>query len=443
MGCWDVRLPDRRIHEGGREDSIWDVFCRIPGKIADNADAGQASDHYCMLEEDLDLLAAYKMPHYRFSLSWPRLLSNGTGAARQSGIDFYNRLIDGLLARSITPWVTLYHWDLPQSLQDKGGWTNRDIVGWFGDYAEFVLKTFGDRVSNWIILNEPSVTSLLGHAYGLYAPGLASERAYASSAHHQNLAVGHAARIAKSYQPGGRIGSSYHYLRVLPESEKTPDDAIHTMDALWNGNFFDPLFKGEYPSSFAALFDPLIRPGDPETCRAPLDFIGLQHYANITARRSSDHAFKTFFGAKNPQAEKTDIGWFVDPQDFTVLLEDFKTRYGNMPIIITENGAVYDDALQGEVCDDPKRIYYLKRYIGAAQAAIERGVNIQGYFAWSLLDNFEWSDGYGPRFGLVHVNYDENCRRTPKSSLKWYQKIIANNGPFSLRSDGGITPCYP
>lgn len=426
---WGTATSAPQIEGGadkdGRSPSIWDTFSAKPGAIEGGGSPAHAADHYNHWEEDLDLLTTYGIKNYRFSLSWPRLMQDGV-TPNQAGIAFYNRLIDGMIERGITPWVTIYHWDLPQALQDKGGWVSRDILGWFSAYADLCFHSFGDRVKNWIILNEPSVTSLLGHGYGFHAPGLKDAHAYAASAHHQNLVIGQIYRAAKKLNPDWNIGSSYTCLRCPPESEETPQSIVDSQHAFWNGNFFDPLFKGHYPNPHADLFKNVIQTGDMEICRVTLDFIGLQHYSSIRAGWRPEWIAETFFGKRPAEKPATGIGWPIEPDEFHGALMDLKKSYGTeIPIIITENGSAWHDTLSPDgQCHDPKRISYLENYLEALHQAVSDGVDVRGYFVWSFLDNFEWSDGYAPRFGLVYVDYENDCKRTAKDSLKWFSQSI-------------------
>ena len=412
----------------GRGTSIWDTFCHTPGTIKNSENADIACDHYNRLEEDLDLIATTG-PHYRCSISWPRVLPHGTGQVNEKGIDFYNRLINGLLERGVTPWVTMYHWDLPQALQDKGGWTHRDISNWFQDYAHILLDRFGDRVNNWMIVNEPSAISLFGHGYGFHAPGLTGLENLMPATHHLNLTIGQVYRMAKSLCPTLNIGSTYTRMDQRPETPDTPLTAVESFDCLWNRNFYDPLLLGRYPAQTLPYIKRYIQNDDMDIVKTDLDFIGIQHYAAIYVREDSAKIYGAFFGDNPTQFEKTGLGWPIDPDGFYDCLMHLKKTYPHLPpIIITENGAVFDDTLdKNGTCHDPKRIAFLKDYIAALSRAIADGVDVRGYFAWTLMDNFEWAEGYTPRFGLVHVDR-ATLKRTPKSSWQWYRQLIQNNG---------------
>ena len=413
--------------EDGRGPSIWDTFSHTPGKILNNDNGDVACDHYHRLEEDLDLIAGV-VPNYRFSISWSRILPEGTGAVNLQGVAFYNRLIDGLIARGVTPWVTMYHWDLPQALQDKGGWANRDVLNWFEEYARVLVDNFGDRVKNWMVLNEPSVFSWLGHGLGFHAPGLANEEAYLSCVHHQNLVIGQTYRQMKAISKDYNVGSAYTMVPILPDIHEYDAEAIETLDAFWNRNFFDPLMLGQYPANFVDRMKPYIYIGDMEVCRVDLDFVGMQHYNAIEAKRDESRVFGAFFGEKDPATPKTDYGWRIDPKGFYDGFMDFTKHYGtDVPMIVTENGAAFFDEVADGKCHDPRRISFLDGYIRAMFNAMEDGARIEGYFVWSLMDNFEWADGYKYRFGMIHVDYPTG-QRTAKDSYFWYGRVVAENG---------------
>lgn len=416
--------------QDGRGPGIWDVFCRQPGRIARGEDADVACDHYHRWREDIDLIAGVA-PHYRFSTCWARLLPEGAGAVNEKGVAFYDRLIDGLLARGVTPWTTMYHWNLPQALQDRGGWVNRDIMGWFGDYADLLLRRFGDRVKNWIILNEPSVHSWCGHGMDMMAPGLKGAENYLPSLHHMNLTVGQVYRQIKSEDAGLNVGSSYTLMPVRGEAPDTDPQVVAMKEAIWNGNFFEPLIKGRYPEITQKLIAPYVRDGDMKIIRTDLDFIGVQHYDAVEARRDETAMFGVNYGAKPPEKPKTAMGWSIDPEGFYECLMAFRARYGDVPLVITENGVAFEDVLDaGGQCHDPQRISFLRGYLGALHRAMGAGVPVKGYFVWSLMDNFEWNQGYRPRFGLVYVDYADHCRRIPKDSYGWYRDVAASGALF-------------
>lgn len=408
----------------GRGPCIWDTFSHIPGKIKNNENGDVACDHYHRLEEDLDLVAGL-VKNYRFSISWSRVLPEGTGAVNPEGIAFYNRLIDGLISRGVTPWVTMFHWDLPQALQDKGGWANREILLWFKEYAQLLSDSFGDRVNNWMVLNEPSVHSWLGHGLGFHAPGLADEKSYLTCVHHQNLVIGQTFRQFKAIKTSYNVGSAYTMVPALNEVGKSDPEAVEIFDAFWNRNFFDPLMLGKYPDKFAGPMAQYIQAGDMELCKTALDFVGVQHYNAIEAKRDETRIFNTFFGDRDTSLPMTDYGWSINPDGFYDGFMDFTKRYGtSVPLIVTENGAAFFDKAENGKSHDPRRISFLEQYIAAMARAMDDGARIEGYFVWSFLDNFEWADGYDYRFGLVHVDYQNEQKRTPKDSYFWYRDLI-------------------
>lgn len=419
-GAWDA---------DGKGPGIWDTFSHRPGAVLNGDHGDVACDHYHRWAEDLDILKTFGIPHYRFSLSWPRLLPEGTGRANEAGIAFYDRLIDGILARGITPWITMYHWDLPQALQDKGGWTNRDILGWFGEYTDLLIGRYGDRVRNWIILNEPNVHAWFGHCLGFHAPGLKGREPYLKAVHHQNLVIGQAARQIRSLQENAYIGSSYQLVPIRTIDRGTTEEDRRRMDGIWNGNHIEPLFHGRYPAMFHADIESLCwRPGDGDIIRAPLDFIGIQHYNPIYMARNDDFPFSCFFGPAPAELPRTGYDWPIDPTGIYECLTGLSRHNHGMDIVITENGAAYLDEVVDGKCDDPARIAYLRDHLASVHRAIADGAPVKGYFVWSFMDNFEWADGYRFRFGMVHVDYKNSCIRTPKSSISFYRDIIENNG---------------
>jgi beta-glucosidase len=416
----------------GRGESIWDRFCRTPGKVANGDTGDRACDHYHRWPEDLDLMASLGVGAYRFSIAWPRIQPEGRGAANGKGIDFYRRLVDGMLERGITPLATLYHWDLPQRLQDDGGWASREIVDRFADYAGLVFEGLGDLVDTWITHNEPWVTSFLGYGYGVKAPGVADWSQALAAAHHTLLSHGRAVHAYRAGGGGGEIGITLDLTHVTGEPE-----AARRLDGHRNRWFLDPVLRGGYPADLVELYEerigPLefVRPGDLEEIAAPVDFLGVNFYQPAVVRPSS---------ADGPLAleqvewdgPRTAMGWTVEPSSLTALLLRLKRDYGEVPLVITENGASYDDPpLDGQtVIEDPQRVAYLRGHVEAVEHAVAGGVDVRGYYVWSLLDNFEWEHGYERRFGIVAVNFD-NLKRTPKRSALWYRDLIARHSEGS------------
>ena len=416
--------------EDGKKASIWDDFVRQPGRVK-NGDTGDvACDHYHRFGEDVALLAELGVKAYRFSLSWPRLLPDGTGAVNLKGVDFYKRLLGALREKDIAPYVTLYHWDLPSALQAKGGWTNRAVVGAFGEYVDAVLKHLGADIPNFIILNEPSVVSYVGHYSGDHAPGLRSAAAMYAAMHHLNMVHGKSYRQIKAAFGAAQVASSYTHFPIYPVDDDPKNvAAARLMMSVWSDGFFGPAFRGAYPANIHDHIAPYVREGDLETCRAPGDFLGINHYCpdyaipvdeEIPARMAYAHN-----AGKIDPIGTTDLGWPIVPRGIYDALTDLKERYNPKRIIITEGGGAFNDApgADGKI-HDQRRIDYYDAYLKEAVRARADGVPLDGYFAWSLLDNFEWAEGYGPRFGLVHVDYKKGCRRTPKDSFHWFRELI-------------------
>ena len=425
---WGVSTSSYQIEgaatEDGRGPSIWDTRCKIPGKIA-NGDTGDvACDHYHRYAEDVTLMKNMGIYAYRFSVAWPRVLPLGRGTPNEAGLAFYDRLIDAQLRAGIEPWICLYHWDLPQALEDLGGWTNRDSVHWFADYTALVAKRYGDRVNRFATFNEFSVFTLFGYAFDWAAPGLKDRAAHLKAIHHVNLAHGAAVDTLRALVPRVSIGAIHNRQRVLPEHD-TPKDmaAAALLDEFWNLTFPDPQLLGTYPGSIQRAIQPYVQAGDMERIRRPLDWFGLNHYGPIFAKDDPEGVWGFAWGDAPPDAPRTEIGWPIFPEAFRDELIDITRRY-RLPIYVTENGFGGNDC-PDQMCEikDHKRILYLRSYTNAMQEALKAGADVRGYFVWSLLDNFEWGNGYGPRFGLVYVDY-KTQQRIPKQSARWYAELI-------------------
>jgi beta-glucosidase len=415
--------------EDGRRDSIWDVFCRKPGAIRDGQTAEVAADHYHRWPEDLDLMARLGVGGYRFSLAWPRIQPTGSGPANPAGLDFYERLTDALLARGITPVPTLYHWDLPQPLEDEGGWLARETAARFAEYAGLAAERLADRIPLWITLNEPFVVTAYGYALGFHAPGKSLMLDALPTAHHQLLAHGLATAALRA--AGVRqVSIANNYSPAWPASDAAADTAAaHAYDILHNRLFTDPLLLGAYPDlSPFGLPGGLdcVRDGDLAVIAAPVDALGVNFYTptRLSALADSPLPFRMEPIAGYPV---TAFGWPVIPAGLTEILVLLKDRYGGAlpPVHITENGCSATDQVseRGTVAD-AARIAYLDGHIRAVHEAMTRGVDVRGYFVWTLMDNFEWTEGYHQRFGLVHVDVTTQ-RRTPKDSFTWYRDLIA------------------
>jgi beta-glucosidase len=413
------------VSEDGRSPSIWDVFSHTRGKIERSETGDVACDHYHRYKEDIALMRKLGVQAYRFSISWSRVIPDGRGRPNAAGLDFYDRLVDETLSAGITPFATLFHWDLPQVLQEQGGFANRDICGWFSDYAIQAASRFGDRVKHWIMLNEPSVYACLGHAQGIFAPGIIDRAAFFAVTHHLNLAQGHALHALRSLDSSWQLGTTLNIHPGVP-ADKSEDSKLMTerYNDLWNRCFLGPLLSGCYPEGVATEFDPYIRPGDLDSICQPISFLGINHYFRAYIQADANELLG--FRPVSPPAElpRTSFDWEINPGVFRDLLLWLHRNYQCPPIYITENGAYFEDAISedGRIHDD-RRIEFLDGYIGAMREAMNQGVDIRGYFVWSFLDNFEWASGYRPTFGLVKVDL-KNQSRLPKDSFYWYRDLI-------------------
>jgi beta-glucosidase len=416
------------VNEDGRGKSIWDVFSHTPGNVR-NGDTGDiACDHYHRWRQDIDLLSRGNFSAYRFSTAWPRILPSGNGIIEQRGLDFYDRLVDGLIANGITPWLCLYHWDLPQALQERGGWLSRGTCAKFADYARIVARRLGDRVKHWLTFNEPNVHALFGHGTGVHAPGLKGLPNALTAMHHLNLAHGRAVQALRAERADLRLGTVISLQPVRPSSDSADDRlAAERFDAMWNGACLAPLIKGTYPGPVSADFAPLVSDGDFTTIRQPIDYLGVNYYAPMYIMQAPDSLFGAWFGATPAGTRFTAMGWPIDAGGLTEELIRLRDRYGNPELYVTENGACHDDQLgaNGTVHDDD-RIAYLRDHFAAARQALAAGVKLRGYFVWTLMDNFEWAEGYSRRFGVVYVDYN-TLKRIPKASYHWIVKFIRDN----------------
>jgi beta-glucosidase len=414
----------------GRGESIWDRFASIEGNVVHGDTGEPACEHYYRWRADLDLIRSLGLEGYRFSIAWPRIQPAGRGPANQRGLDFYRALVEGMLERGIRPLATLYHWDLPQALQDEGGWASREVVERFAEYAGIVYEALGDLVSDWITHNEPWVTSILGYAYGVKAPGVRDWPTALRAAHHALLAHGAAVEAFRATGHDGRIGITLDLTVAIPATGSDPDrEAAERLDGHHNRWFLDPVLRGSYPEDTIAFYErrfgPLdvIRPGDLEAIAQPLDFLGVNFYRPNWAAAIDDGGLDV--GDAPPDLERTSMDWPIAPSYLTDLLVRVRRDYGEIPLLITENGAAFDDRLDGsEVVEDDRRVAYLKAHVEAVERAREQGVDVRGYYVWSLLDNFEWEHGYAKRFGIVFVDFPTQ-RRIPKRSALWYRDLIA------------------
>lgn len=419
----------------GKGESIWDRFAHTPGRIW-NGDTGDvACDHYRRYSEDVEMMADTGLNAYRFSISWPRIYPGGSGRVNKKGFDFYRRLIEKLHLHNIKPALTLYHWDLPQALQDKGGWSNRDTAKYFAEYAAFLFENLDLPVDRWITLNEPWVVAYLGHAFGIHAPGINDFSTALQVSH--NLLLGHGLAV-KRFREIGRngepIGITLNLAPVHSLSDSDADQAAaERTDGFMNRWFLDPLFRGSYPQDMVELFSrsftlPASEDEDSQLIAEPIDFLGINNYTRILVQAGSSD--DDFMGSpvNPPGAEYTEMGWEVYPRGLYELLTRVHRDYGPLPLYVTENGAAYEDRLgEDGTVYDPRRVNYLQDYLLECWRALEEGVPLKGYYAWSWMDNFEWSFGYSKRFGLIYIDYPTG-KRYPKKSASWYKDLISRNG---------------
>jgi beta-glucosidase len=424
------------IDEDGRGPSIWDRFSHEPGRVANDENGDVTSDHYRRWREDADLMAEIGLTAYRFSIAWPRVQPAGSGTANEAGLDHYERVVDALLERGILPCPTLYHWDLPLPLEEAGGWLNRDTAARLGDYASRCFDRLGDRVHTWFTVNEPWVASTLGYRLGLHAPGHTDLREAVVASHH--LLLGHAAAVEafRASRREGRIGIVLSLAPTEPASDAEADrDAARGSDGYTNRWFLDPVFHGRYPDDTLALFERLVGPlaeiraGDVERIGAPSDLLGINYYTRrVVSAGIADGGLPWTVEPASPSVPHTDTGWEITPWKLAELLEGLGPWTSDVPIFVTENGAVFlDQPDPTSRVADAGRVGYLRSHLAAVHRAMERGANVGGYFHWSLLDNFEWAEGFRSRFGLVHVDYPSG-RRLVKDSGREYGRIIASRG---------------
>jgi beta-glucosidase len=427
----------------GRMESIWDTFCRHPGAVAGGDTGEPGADHYRRYSADVDLMHELGLGSYRFSVSWPRIRTDA-GGVNVLGLDFYDRLVDRLLLRGVEPWVTLYHWDLPQSLEDIGGWANRDVAFRFADFAETVTQRLGDRVPFWTTMNEPWCSAFLGYAAGEHAPGRREPRAASAAVHHLLLGHGLAVEAIRRHAPNARAGVTLNLFPVRPSRPGNAEDAevARRVDGLQNRVFLDPLLRGSYPGDLLADLEPFgfgdhVRDEDLATISAPLDMLGVNYYRAYEVTASPGSRDETggpewigvpdFGFVPDDRLPRTDVGWQVQPEGLAETLLRVHHEYPVIPLYVTENGAAYPDVVgpDGKVADHD-RIEFLASHLRSAHDAIRAGVDLRGYFYWSLLDNFEWAKGYAKRFGIVHVDYATQTR-TPKLSAHWYSRVATTN----------------
>jgi beta-glucosidase len=424
-GAWDA---------DGKGPSIWDVFSHKTDRVL-NGDTGDvACDHYHKMPEDVQLMKQLGLKTYRFSISWPRVMPTGRGEVNQAGVDFYDRLVDELLEAGIKPNATLNHWDLPQAIQeDVGGWPARETADWFAEYAQVMFDALGDRVAFWATHNEPWVVAMIGYAFGDFAPGIASYDQAFQATHHLLLSHGKSVQAFREGSYAGGIGIVLNLNWHEPASDREEDVmACQRADEQGGAIYLEPLFNGKYPEMLMEWIGPMapeVKGGDMDIISQPIDFLGVNHY--MTDRVSFHHRGGIFKNAAEPVSAsgfgRTDMGWGINPPGLTKLLVDLKEKYDPV-MFVTENGTALDvPPDEDEYVDDMGRINFLRGFFLAAHDAIQQGAKLRGYYVWSLMDNFEWADGYSKRFGMIRVNYD-TLKRTPKHSYHWYKKVIADNG---------------
>lgn len=418
------------VHEGGRGPSIWDTFSRVPGNVVNGDNGDIACDSYHRYEEDIELLKDLGADVYRFSVAWPRIFPNGVGEVNQEGLDYYHRLVDALLEQGIEPMCTLYHWDLPQALQDNGGWANRETIDAFANYAETMFKEFDGKINYWITLNEPWCISFLSNYVGAHAPGNQDLGLATQISHHLMIAHGKAVQSFRKLNVSGEIGYAPNTTWLEPYSNKQEDIDACRREVGWYVDWFmDPIFKGEYPQFMIDWFEKKgvsldIQEGDLEIIQQPIDFLGINYYTGHVARYKENEGLLDWELIEYGY-DRTDIGWPIYPDGLYKVLTTIKEQYGDIPIYITENGSCYNNEPEDGRVKDVGRINYLKQHLIALDRSIQSGVNIKGYLTWSLLDNYEWAEGYTMRFGIVHVDY-RTLKRTKKDSYYWLKQTIEN-----------------
>ena len=433
---WGVATAAYQIegawNEDGKGPSVWDTFTHKKRKIQNNENADVSCDFYHRYEDDLGRMAAMNIPNNRFSLAWSRVIPEGTGKPNEKGLDFYDRVIDKTLDLGMQPWVTLYHWDIPQALEEKGGWLNRDVMGWFREYADLVTRRYGDRVKNWMVLNEPMAFTALGYLLGIHAPGRRGPYKFLKSVHHATMCQAEGGRVIRANVPEAHIGTTISASKITPKNEKPKHvKAAARVEALLNRLFLEPALGLGYPVDtlpFLKKMRKYIKEGDEEKMAFDFDFIGLQNYTREVVKKSIIPFIRANLIKPHkrgvPEDDITLMGWEVHPEGIYWLLKKFAAYPQIKKIIVTENGCAFEDKLENGRVSDPKRIRFLQNYLKQVLRAQREGVNVKGYFVWTFMDNFEWAEGYHPRFGLVHVDF-ETQKRIIKDSGKWYQGFLA------------------
>ena len=433
---WGVSTAAYQIEGGynadGKGPSIWDTFSQKKKKIFNNQNGNIACDFYDHYADDIVLMYNMGIPNYRFSISWSRILPHGVGAVNHKGIDFYNRVIDFCMELGIEPWITLYHWDLPEALQKKGGWTNREIIHWFSYYVDCCIKNFGDRVKHWMVLNEPMVFTGAGYFLGVHAPGKKGLSSFLAAAHHATICQAEGGRIIRSLRNDCKIGTTFSYSHIepyRPNEEKDIKAAVKT-DALLNRIFLEPLLGTGYPVKDLKILERIERfmyPHDEKKLAFDMDFIGLQNYTRELVSHAPLMPFvkAKIIKASERNAEHTLMNWEIYPPSIYKALKRYNDYEKIKEIMVTENGAAFTDTCEAGIVDDDKRVRFLQDHIAQVLRAKKEGIKVNGYFVWTLMDNFEWAEGFYPRFGLIYVDFATQ-QRTVKSSGSWYSSFLKN-----------------
>jgi beta-glucosidase len=429
--AWGVSTAALQIegaHDAdGKGESIWDVFSKKKGKIHGGHHHYTACDFYNCYQRDIDLIKQLNIPNFRFSIAWSRLLPNGVGEVNQAGIDHYNKVIDYCLQQGVEPWITLYHWDLPQALEAQGGWTNRAVVDWFTEYTTLCAKSFGSKVKHWMVMNEPTVFTGAGYFFGIHAPGKTGLKNFLPAVHHATLCMAAGGKVLRELLPDAQIGTTFSCSHIEPYSNKPRDvNAAKRVDALLNRLFIEPVLGLGYPElSVLKGMEKYILSGDRENLQFDFDFIGIQNYTREIVAYS---LFTPYIHAKLVKAEKrkvptTAMGWEVYPESIYHILKQFNAYPQIKKIYLTESGSAFPDELHDGEVNDPERVAYLQQYLQQVLRAKNEGCEVSGYFIWTLTDNFEWAEGYNPRFGLIHVDF-ETQQRVVKASGRWYADFL-------------------
>ncbi len=418
----------------GKGKSIWDTFTHTPGKIKNNENGDIAVNHYNLFKDDVKLMADINMSAYRFSIAWTRIFPDGKGQVNQKGLDFYSKLIDELLENNIKPLVTLYHWDLPQNIQDEGGWSNRDTAKLFANYAYTIAKEYSDKINFISTFNEPAVFTIHGLVDGYMAPGISDMDHFTAAVHHVNLAHGLGLQAMRSNNKDLELGCVLNLSPCIPCSEKKEDvEGTKIYDMYWNRIFLDPMYKGKYPNKFMQTLDKYFQNDDLKIINQENNYIGLNHYQHTRVKSDPTYLLtaRGAFGNETPfnleDVELTLMNWEVVPEAYYNQIMELKNDYNNPVIYLTENGCSYPDKIENGKINDEKRIEFYKKYLAAVKKSIDEGADVRGYMTWTLMDNFEWALGFEKRFGLIHVDF-ETLKRTPKESYYFYRDLINNNG---------------